>query len=155
MTSQRKIYVVHSFSSTSLGQPNTKQKVLGSLFAIIFSCHYIFVHYYTDLIKLLQTLLVILLYWYKIYGICLISFFNLYELFPAFVWTNTIGSLVNRFFESRSLMFFLVLLLLHHLLVLECHINRQMLFYYFFLSYQRILHFKTEHLNHMFQEINW
>ena len=31
-------------------------------------------------------------------SICLISFFNLYELFPGFICANNIGSLVNRFF---------------------------------------------------------
>ena len=32
--------------------------------------------------------MVILLCWYKRFSICLISFFNLHELFPAFMWTT-------------------------------------------------------------------
>ena len=61
-----------------------------------FCCYYKFVvsYYYNDLIKLLQSLLVILLCWYKRYSIFLISFFNLFELFPAFISACEIGNLV-------------------------------------------------------------
>ena len=55
------------FSSTSLGQSKLKQNVLESLITIIFS----------------SLIIVPLLCWCKRYSICLISFFNLYELFPA------------------------------------------------------------------------
>ena len=55
-----------------------------------------------DLIKLLKTFLVSLLSWYKRYSICLISFFNLFELFQAFVCANNIGSLVNGLFGVKT-----------------------------------------------------
>ena len=31
----------------------------------------------------------------------MVSFFNLYELFPAFICTNNAGSLVNNLFEVK------------------------------------------------------
>ena len=34
----------------------------------------------------------------QVYGICLISFFSLYELFLAFICANNTGSLVNKCF---------------------------------------------------------
>ena len=40
----------------------------------------------------------LLLYLYKRFRTCLISFFNLYELFPVFNCGNNIGGLVNNFF---------------------------------------------------------
>ena len=65
--------------------------------------------FYNDLTKLLQTFLVILLCWYKRYSFCLVSFFNLYELFPAFICTNNIGSLFNlcaiKFFNTAPSLF--------------------------------------------------
>ena len=60
--------------------------------------HNIFFHDYNDLIKLLRTFLVILLYSNKRCNICLISFFNLYDLFLAFIYPNNIQSLVNNLF---------------------------------------------------------
>ena len=36
-----------------------------------------------------------ILLWYERYSICLISFFNFYELFPDFICAKNIGSLVN------------------------------------------------------------
>ena len=65
----------------------------------IFFHYYIFFYFYNDLIKLFWMFLVILLCWYKRYSICLISFFNLYELFSAFISTNSIASLVNDLFR--------------------------------------------------------
>ena len=44
------------------------------------------------------TFLVILLYWYKRFCSCLISFFNLYEFFLAFNCDYNIGSLANGLF---------------------------------------------------------
>ena len=52
-------------------------------------------NYYNDLIKLLQSVLVILLCRYKRYNICLNSFFSLYELFLAFICANNTERLVN------------------------------------------------------------
>ena len=49
----------------------------------------------------------ILLRWQNKYSICLISFFNLYELFPAIVRANNIGCLVN----SLLVLLFLILFL--------------------------------------------
>ena len=43
----------------------------------------------------------ILLCWFKRYGICLISFFNVYELFQAFIYANNIRSLVNSLFGVK------------------------------------------------------
>ena len=58
------------FSSTYFGQSKLKQKVLESLITI----------------------------WYQRYSISLISFFNLHELFPAFICAYNVESLVNSFF---------------------------------------------------------
>ena len=44
---------------------------------------------------------VILLWWYKRYNICFISFFNLYELLSAFAWANNNESLVNNLFGVK------------------------------------------------------
>ena len=44
----------------------------------------------------------ILLCWKKWYSICLISFFNLFELFRAFVCANKIESLVNNLFGVKN-----------------------------------------------------
>ena len=38
----------------------------------------------------------------QIYSICLISFFNLWELFPASTCTYNMGSLVNSLFRVKS-----------------------------------------------------
>ena len=72
------------------------------------------------LIKFLQNFLVILLCWYKRYSISLISFFNLYELFPDFNCVNNIGSLVKSLLRVKILILFFILLFLHHLLVVAC-----------------------------------
>ena len=56
----------------------------------------VYFHYYNDLIKLLQSFLVILLCWYKRYSICLILFFSLYKSLPALMCDNNTGPLVNR-----------------------------------------------------------
>ena len=63
-------------------------------------CSYSFSYCYNDLMKLLLNFVVIL-FLYKRYCICLISFFNLFELFPAFNCTIHIGSLVNSFFGGK------------------------------------------------------
>ena len=73
--------------------------------------NYIFFHYYNDLIKLfllffLLTFLVNLLCWCKRYIIFLISFFNLFELFPVFICDSNIGCLVNNFFEVKIFNYF-------------------------------------------------
>ena len=44
-----------------------------------------------------------LLCWYKRYSICLISFFNSYELFPVYICANNIRSLVNNMFGVKIL----------------------------------------------------
>ena len=68
-----------------------KQNVLG----------FLYYNYYNDMIKLLENFVLILLCWNKRYGICLILFFNLYELFPAFICSNNIGSLVNKLLRVK------------------------------------------------------
>ena len=55
----------------------------------------IFFHDYLMTLSNCCHFFVILLWWYKRYSICLISFFNFYELFPDFICANNIGSLVN------------------------------------------------------------
>ena len=80
------------FSSTSSGQWKPKSKNLGSLITIIFS----------SIIIMTRWNCCKLVWWFycvdKRYSIFLISFFNLYELFPAFIYTNNIGSLLNNLF---------------------------------------------------------
>ena len=68
-----------------------KQKVLGSLITLIFSSMIILAWLncykrFCDIIVLIR------------YSICVISFFNLYGLFPAFICDNNIGSFVNNLF---------------------------------------------------------
>ena len=84
----------------------------------------------------------ILLCWYKRYRLCLISFFNLHELFAAFICGNNIESLFNNFFGDKTFnpvpVFFLFWefsfnvsaivfsgsnLLFHHLLIVELMVN--------------------------------
>ena len=80
-------------------QIKIKRKLFGiSYHNHIFFHYYIFLFCHNDLIKLLQTFLVILLCRYKRYNICLISFFNLFELFLALICAKNIGSLVNSLF---------------------------------------------------------
>ena len=67
----------------------------------VISYHNHIFHYYNELIKLLQPFLVIVLCRYERYSICLISFFNLYELFTAFICDNNIVSLVNCLFGVK------------------------------------------------------
>ena len=81
--------------------------------------NHIFFHYYNDLNKLMQTSLVILIYWYKRHSICLIWFFNFCELFPAFICTNNMEVGLIVCLELKFLIHFL-LILLHHLLVVSC-----------------------------------
>ena len=83
----------------------------------IFYHNNIFFHCYNDLIELLETFLVILLCRWKRHSIRLILFFDLYELFPAFICANNIGSLVKNLSEVKSLNPFPFLLLLHDVLV--------------------------------------
>ena len=97
--------------------------------------------------------------WHKIYSICLILFFNLYELFPAFICDN-IQNLVISLFRVKMLYPF-PSLLLHHFLVVACQINLQILLYHFSLLYQlillihfsflyeSILHFQTGYCNYI------
>ena len=68
-------------SSPYSGQSKLKQKVLGSLITII---------------------LIDWLCWYKRYSICLISFFSLYKFFPAFIFVNNVGSLINNLLEVKT-----------------------------------------------------
>ena len=49
------------------------------------------------------------LYWCKRYSICQISFFNLYELFPAFICADNIGSMANSLFGVSIFLYFLSL----------------------------------------------
>ena len=90
----------------------------------------------------------ILLCWYKRYSIFLISFFNLYELFPTFICANNIGSLVNNlcgigflilfllfFFFDVLILFFqqlfllaLILLFQHLLVVNDLQQNQELIF---------------------------
>ena len=110
-------------------------------FGITYHNHFSF-HYYNDLIKFSLIFLVILLCWYKRYSICLISFFNLFELFPAFVCAINIRSLTNNL--SGVGFFDIFLLLLHHLVVLSLVVN-QKIFHRLILFYQIILHVQTSH----------
>ena len=68
----------------------------------IFFNYYIFFSDYNNFIKLLLTFVEILLCRYKRYSICLISVFNLYELFPAFICDDNIESLVNDLFAVKT-----------------------------------------------------
>ena len=80
-------------------------KMLGKIKIKRFGFSYhknIFFHFYNDLIDLLSPFSVILWCWYKRYSICLILVFTLYELFPAFICSNNIGSLVNRLFDIKT-----------------------------------------------------
>ena len=62
---------------------------------LVVSYHnHIFFHYHNDLIKLLQTFISDFIIVMQRYSFCMISFFNLYELFLAFVYANNMGSLV-------------------------------------------------------------
>ena len=68
-----------------------KQRVLGSLITLIFSSMIILAWLncykrFCDFIVLIR------------YSICVISFFNLYGLFPAFICDNNIASFVNNLF---------------------------------------------------------
>ena len=74
-------------------------KIKTNIFGISY-CSYIFSYCYNDLMKLLLNFVVILLL-YKRYYICLILFFNLFELFRTFNCTIHIGSLVNSFFGGK------------------------------------------------------
>ena len=73
-----------------------EQKAFGSLMTIIVSSMIIMTWLHSCTICL-----VILLFWYKRYRLCAISFFNLYEFFPGFICANNIGSLVNNSFEVK------------------------------------------------------
>ena len=95
------------FSSTSFRKSKLKKKKLWvSYHDHIFFHYYTFLHDYNDFIKLLKPFLVILLCWYKRYNIFLISFFNLYEFFWAFICANNVGSLVNNLFGVKILILF-------------------------------------------------
>ena len=48
----------------------------------------------------------ILLCWYKKYSVCVIWFFNLHKLFPAFICADNIESLVNSLFGVKNVQFF-------------------------------------------------
>ena len=96
-----RLFIIYSiscfeFASTSFPQSNLKRNVLESLITIIFSSM-ILIRY--NLCR------------YKIHSICLTLFFNLHDLFLAFICANNIGSLINIFFGVKSLILFLLLLL--------------------------------------------
>ena len=61
----------------------------------------------TTWLKCSKVLFLILLCSYKKYSICLILFFNLHELFPAFICANNTGSLVNSLFGVKILIPFI------------------------------------------------
>ena len=73
-------------------------KIKIKCFAISF-CTHTFFHYYNELIKLLETFIVISLHWYKRYIVCLILLFTFLELFRAFICVDNIGTLVNKVFN--------------------------------------------------------
>ena len=125
-------------------------KIKKKSFGISYRNH-IFLHYYNNVITLLQTFLVILLCWYKTYSMCLIPFFDFYKLFPAFFCANNIESLVNNLFGVKIFNPFPFLLLL----VVACPINLQIVLCRFFLLYQTILHFQTTYLNYILKEITF
>ena len=123
-------FLFFKFSSTSLSQLKSKQKVLGCLITIIFS----------------SMIIMTWLNWYKLfsgfimlmqkYGISLISNVNLHELFPGFIHANNIGSVVNGLSCVKKFLILFLLLLLHHLQVVACQINRHIFLYHsnFFIS---------------------
>ena len=73
-------------------------KIKTKSFGISYHNH-VFFQDYNDL--MVVNFLLILLCWYKTYSICLISFFSLFELFPAFICANNIWSLVNNLFGVK------------------------------------------------------
>ena len=92
-------------------------------------------HYYHYLIKLLWSFLVISLCWYKKYSTCLISFFSLYELFPAVFVLIILKVWLIVCLELRFLFLFLLLRLLHHLLVVAWLVNHLILLVLYQLFY--------------------
>ena len=72
-------------------------KIKTKSFCVSYHNH-IFFHDYSMTLSNCCNFLLILLCWYKRYSICLISFFNFYELFLAFICANNIVSLVNSLF---------------------------------------------------------
>ena len=99
------IFIVHStksslyFMTKKISCFKLMSIFLGKSKIFCFCCYYKFLasnmhsHYYSDLIK--WSFLVILLYWCKVWMVCLISFFSSFEFFPAIICRNTAGSLVN------------------------------------------------------------
>ena len=76
--------------------------------------------------------------WYKWYNICLISFFNLYEMFQPIISANNIGSLFNNLLGLKmSFLLFSFFFILHHLLVVALLVNKQI--FHQFLLYETIL----------------
>ena len=91
------------FSLRSFEKSKYKTKGFGiSYHNDIFFNYYIFFSDYNNFIKLLLTFVEILLCRYKRYSICLLSVFNLYELFPAFICDDNIESLVNDLFAVKT-----------------------------------------------------
>ena len=108
------------------------------IFRIFYYNHILF-HDYNDLIKLFQIFLVILLCCIKRYNICLISFFKLFELFPAFICANNIGNLVNNLPGVKIFNSFL-LLVLHDLLVVAYYL---ILLHHLIVLLQTIYHYRN------------
>ena len=90
----------------------------------------------------------ILLRQYKRYSIYLISFFKLHKLFPAFIFTISIRSLINNLFGVK-IFNPCGSLLSYHLLVIACQMNLQILLH------QLILHFQTSYHNYTVQKLNY
>ena len=127
------------FYASNYHQHLLAKKIKTKTFGISYHNH-VFFHDYNDLINCCKLFLVILLCRYKRYNIFLIWFFNLIELFPAFICTNNIGSVVNSLFGVKILLFVL-LLFFNQLLVLACQMNLQILLYRPILLYFLTLHF--------------
>ena len=83
----------------------SKWKVLGSLITSILSAMYSPSAIMARL-NCCKVFSVILLCWYKRYSIFLILFFLLFELFPAFIYVDNIGSLVNSLFGIKIFNYF-------------------------------------------------
>ena len=103
----------------------------------------------------------ILLRWYKRYSICLISFLNLLQLFPAFTCANSIGSLVNNLFGVKICDLLPSFTSIYHHVVMTYQRNLQILCYQSILLYQSItfnsqffFYFLTTLYNNILPEIN-
>ena len=133
--------------STSLIKSKTKAVclvIIASLFSQI--CTPIIIMTWLNCFKLF---LAILLYWCKRHNICLISFFSLFELFPAFICANNIGIQVYNLFGVICLVNkFLIFL---HLAV-TWMVTHLILLHVIFLWYPTIY---TIFCSHIYQALNY